>query len=111
MSEDEIFGIRDLLVENGVDYYETPAGNWNISAAAIWLRDESQLQQTKDLVKAFQLDYEQRARASFAKRRRLGQVESISVRIRRQPLRVLLYVIAGLLVLYLSTAPFLHLAR
>lgn len=111
MSEDEILGIRDLLADKGIDYYETPPGNWNISAGAIWLREEHQLQRAKTIVETFQHDYERQAMASYEERRRLGQIDTLLTRLGRQPARVLLYLAAGLLVLYLSTVPFLHMAH
>src|SRR4030065_1675214 len=37
--DDEAEDIRALLNRNGIDYYETPAGNWAESVPAIGLND------------------------------------------------------------------------
>ena len=70
--EDEAEDIRQLLRNNDVDYYETPAGNWGISMPALWLRDESQLTTAKSLVDDYQQQRLQNARADYEQQKREG---------------------------------------
>ena len=48
--EDEADDIKNLLADNKIDYYESPAGNWEISVHALWLNDESQSARAKQLI-------------------------------------------------------------
>ncbi|MDN5848716.1 MAG: DUF6164 family protein, partial [Nitrococcus sp.] len=48
--EDEAEEIRDLLTEHGVAFYETLPSRWGISMGAIWLRDEHQREEAKQLI-------------------------------------------------------------
>ena len=63
--EDEAQEIRDLLSQYQIDYYETPAGNWGISMPAIWLNDEQQLEQAKELIEKYQEERQIRARRDY----------------------------------------------
>ena len=40
--DEEVNAIRELLDKHFIDYYESPAGAWGISAGAIWLIDAEQ---------------------------------------------------------------------
>ncbi len=52
--EDELEEIRALLLEHDVAFYETTAGGWGISEAAIWLHDPEQLESAKALLERYQ---------------------------------------------------------
>jgi hypothetical protein len=52
--DDEADEIRDLLTEQDIDFYETPAGNWGVSMPAFWLRDESELSAAQALLHTYQ---------------------------------------------------------
>ena len=108
--EDEAADIRALLDEHAIDYYETEAGRWGISLAAIWLRDEEQLQRARDLIDTYQQQRFTRAREEYEARKAAGEVETMLGRALRNPLRFLLYLAAVLLILYLSLMPFLGFA-
>ena len=108
--EEEAAEIRRLLNEHQVDYYETPPGNWLISAGAIWVADKHQLDRAKSIVETYQRDYAQRARENHERLARQGLVDTLTTKMKRHPLQVLLYLAAILLVLYLSTVPFLRMA-
>lgn len=105
--EDEAVEVRELLAENAIDVYETEAGRWGISLAAIWLRDESQLARARALIDDYQLQRYLRAREEYAKREAAGELDTLLGRAMRHPIRFLLYLAAILLVLYLSLMPFI----
>lgn len=107
--DDEAEDIRALLDEARIDYYETSAGRWGISLAAIWLRDESQWQQATGLIDHYQQERFQRARGEYERLVREGKAETQWDRLRRQPLRSLLYLLAILAVIYLTLLPILQL--
>jgi hypothetical protein len=109
--DDEAQDIRELLDENRIDYYETSAGRWGISLAAIWLKDESQLLQATRLIDAYQEQRYQRAREEYERLRQEGRLETLFDRFRSHPVRMLAYLLAIIGVLYLSILPFIHLGR
>ena len=65
--DDELEEIRNLLVENKIDYYETPGGNWGISMPAIWLNDDSQSEQAKLLNDQYEQKSSLRIREEYDK--------------------------------------------
>jgi hypothetical protein len=107
--DDEAADVRALLDEHHIDYYETEAGRWGISLAAIWLRDEAQLIHARELIDDYQQQRFVSAREEYEKRKAAGEVETLFGRALREPLRFLLYLAAILLILYLSLTPFLAL--
>ena len=52
--DDEADEIRQLLSDNQIDFYESPAGNWGISMHALWLNDEKQYDVARKLIDDYQ---------------------------------------------------------
>jgi hypothetical protein len=105
--EDEAEQVRRLLEANGIDYYETPASLWGVSGGAIWLKDDQPVARARDLLNEYQVQRAKDMRALHLEQRRAGGVDTLWGRVRRDPLRMLLYLAVVVLVLYLSTKPFL----
>jgi hypothetical protein len=100
--EDEVQEIRTLLDAHAIDYYETEAGRWGISLAAIWLPDGSmQEARARSLIETYQTERQQRARSQRT-------AETWIDRSLRQPLRFAAFAVAILAVLYFSLMPFLR---
>lgn len=100
--EQEAEAVRQLLDKADIAYYETTAGNWGISLAAIWLVQENDLEQAKALLSEFQQQWQQQ---SLAERVTEPQ-ETLLARLKREPIKVLLAIIAVAAILYLSIMPF-----
>lgn len=109
MPDDEIEEIRELLAEHHIDSYETPDDNWGVAMPAIWLRDETQLERARSLLADYQQQRAERARAAYRMQVREGTAPTFLDRARQQPLRLVIYLAVMVLVLYLSTMPFLDL--
>jgi len=109
--DDEIDAVLKLLQDNGIDFYETPPGNWGISAGGIWLRDAARLEAARELLTAYQQQRRAEAREAYEVMRREGSLPTLFDRVRAEPLRFLLYLAAILLILYLSTMPFIDFGR
>lgn len=107
--EDEVQEIRDLLTEHGILFYETPPSRWGISMGAIWLRDERQREEARQLMARYQQERQARARDSHARMKQEGSAETLMGKIRNQPLRVLLYLAIVAAILYFSVRPFFSL--
>jgi hypothetical protein len=109
--DDEAQDIRDHLDEGGIDYYETSAGRWGISVAAIWLKDEGQMERANAIIDEYQQQRYRTAREEYERLKREGKLENLFDRFRSDPLRMLIYVLAILAVLYLSILPIIHLGK
>lgn len=106
---DEADGVRTLLKEADIDFYETEAGRWGFSVAGIWLKDEDRFEEAREQIEHFQREHVQRVRAEYEQRRSQGETETFVARLWRHPMQVLFLVafVAG--VLYFSLMPFLSL--
>lgn len=109
--EDEAEEIRALLTANEIDFYETSAGNWGVSVAAIWLRDERQRELARQLIDDYQRERSARAREEYARLQSEGRHRTVLDLIRENPLRFAVYLAAVAAVVYFSTKPFLDLGR
>jgi hypothetical protein len=108
--EDEADDIRALLDANHIHYYETQAGRWGVSVAAIWLRDDDadHEETARRLIDDYQRRRSQDARAEYDLQLREGRAETLTDRFRREPLRLAVYAAIILAILYFTLAPFLH---
>lgn len=109
--DDEAEEIRQLLTSNKVDFYETPAGRWGISAPGIWLQDEEALRHAKSLVKAYQKERSAKQRQEYESLRRAGKNRTIMDSLKENPIQFLVYLAIIVIVLYFSIKPFFGLGR
>lgn len=108
---DEAQEIRELLDDNQIRYYETDAGFFRVGLDAIWLADDSQEEQARGLLRAYQEERSARQQASYAELVEAGQAPSTWQHFCAQPIRVLLLVCAIIFVAGLTLVPFLMLLK
>jgi len=108
--DDEAEEIRQLLTDNTVEFYETSAGNWGISFAGIWLKDEMRLAEAKALIEVYEKERLIKVRAEYDELAREGRERTMMDVIKENPIRFLIYMAVIALVLTLSIKPFLDLA-
>lgn len=106
--EDEAEEVRELLNEHRIDYYETEAGRWGISVAAIWVNDETQLATARELIDRYQEERQARVRADHEAKRRAGEHETLGSRFRHHPLRFVLYLLGIVAILFFTLMPFFN---
>ena len=109
--DDEAEEVRELLASNGIDFYETSAGNWGISVAAIWLRDESQHPQARLLIEEYQRERLARAREEYAQLQQEGKRRTTIDVIRENPVRFIVYLAMIAAVVYFSTKPLMDIVK
>ena len=107
--DDEAEEVRQLLSDNGIEFYETSAGNWQTAMPGIWLKDDGQLSLARQLLDDYQLQRLQSARENYAILKQNGQLPGLVDRFRENPLRFVLYCCGIGLVLYVSLHFFLGL--
>jgi len=106
--DDEAEDIRDLLTENNIDHYETPAGNWGISMPAIWLNEDDQLVRAKMLIDEYQKERQARIKEEYDQLKREGKRQKFISELLTNPIQFLLYVGIAAVILYFSIKPFLN---
>lgn len=109
--DDEAQELRELLDKHHIDYYETQAGNWGISAGAFWLRGEEQWQQAKQLIDDYQHQRAILAQQEYQRQQQAGESPTFFSNLKRRPLQLLFYLAAVLFILYFSLKPFLMMGR
>ena len=62
VSDEEAADVRELLNDNQLAFYETDAGRWGLSIAALWLKDGDQLRQASYLLTEYQRQRENNAK-------------------------------------------------
>lgn len=105
--DDEAEDIRRLLDNNELSYYETDAGKWGISTAAIWLIDEGQLQKAHILIGEYEKERTQRVRKEFEQLRHEGKTDTILGKFIHHPVQFVFYLAVILLIAYVSIKPFI----
>lgn len=105
--DDEAEEVRELLVDNQIDFYETSAGNWGISLPAIWITDDRQYEQARQLLQDYQVQRSLRMREEYDLQRKRGEAPSLWHSFREDPMKFIGYMGLVAAVLYLSLQFFL----
>lgn len=105
--EDEEIEVRRLLDEHHIDYYETSAGLFGMSLAALWIRDDGEIERARELLAEYHEKRFLQKRAEYEQRVREGSAESLLQRAWRQPFRTLIYLLIIATILFFTLAPFL----
>lgn len=100
--DDEAADIREVLEENHIDFYETNAGNWGISMPAIWLRDEQQHEQARQLIDEYQELRRITIQEEYARLKQSGEASTFLKNLWHYPVQTIVFIAAMVLVLYLS---------
>ncbi|EAQ64285.1 hypothetical protein MED121_19449 [Marinomonas sp. MED121] len=103
VQEDEASDIRSLLMENEIEFYETTAGRWQISLAAIWVRHNEDYEKARALIEA---DQKVRREAYQANIPDIGVLPSLWRQCRHNPVEFLFTLVAIVFVLGLTLYPF-----
>jgi hypothetical protein len=111
--DDEAGEIRLLLQEHGIEFYETPGGNWGISMPALWLNDDNEhrVEEAKALIEQYQEERAVRIRKEYEELKQQGKHRRLRDAFRERPLEFVFYLLIAALILYLSTKPFLDFAQ
>ncbi|MGQ9427487.1 DUF6164 family protein [Gilvimarinus sp. F26214L] len=105
--EEEAVAVRDLLLSEGIEFYETHAGAFGIGVAAIWLPDGEDVERARHLLADFQARHRDESRRRWQDDLAQGQADNFLRRLRREPLKVVLLLIAVGVILYVSIVPWL----
>lgn len=109
--EDEAEDVRKILNDNNLEFYETSAGNWGISTAAIWLKNKDQHESAKKLIEQYQTQRGISQRNNYEELKQSGDHKTLLDTFKENPLRFIAYLIFIGFIIYISTKPFLDLAK
>jgi hypothetical protein len=104
--DDEAEEIRALLAEAEINFYETTSGNWGLSFAAIWLKDELEYEQANELIENYQAERYTRVREHHQSLKESGENLTRWQAFKQSPIKIPLVIIFVITLLYFSTAPF-----
>jgi len=104
--DDEAEDIRELLSCNGIDYYETPAGNWGISMPALWLHDHTQLAKARRLIEQYEDERAVRSYEEYDRLKKKRKNRTIIDGLKEHPVRFVISLAIMAVVIYLSIKPF-----
>lgn len=108
--EDEADDIRGLLANNQIEFYETTAGSWGTSTAAIWLKNRDDLDQARDLIDQYQQERGTTQREAYEALKNAGKNRTIIDAFRENPIRFIAYIAFIIIILYFSIKPFISLS-
>lgn len=109
--EDEAGEIRELLDSQGIDYYETTAGNWGVGQPGIWVRDPQQAAMANKLLADYWQNRRWRIREQQARLDAEGRQRKPLEMLVRAPLRFIAVIGVIAAVVYFSIKPFLDFLR
>ena len=99
--EEEADGIRELLDKHHIGFYETPVDRWGVSMPAIWIQDENQIDEAKQLLETYHQQVLEEQRHNHV------QSETLLGRWLNKPITTLAYIALIAFVLYLVISPFI----
>lgn len=107
--EDEAEDVRELLNTNHLEFYETSAGNWGVSTAAIWLKNEDDLDNAKELIEQYQNERGLTQRHIYEQLKNSGEHKTLLDAFKENPFRFIAYILFVGFIVYVSTKPFISL--
>ena len=105
--DDEADDVRALLDSAHIAFYETRPAVLGLFAGGLWVADDSRVQAAKTRIAEYQQARQLRARADYEAARRDGSAETSWQTIRRQPVKVLVLLLAAMLIAAITVLPFI----
>jgi hypothetical protein len=108
--DDEADEVRELLNSNQIEFYETTAGSWGTSTAAIWLKHRDDLEQVKNLIGQYQQQRSIKQRRAYEDLKKDNKHKTLMDSFKENPLRFIAYIAFIIIILYFSLKPFISLS-
>ncbi len=103
--DDEAEDVRKLLDEHHIPWYETQPSRWGISHGGIWVTEDRDIPEATRLFNIYQTERSARARAEYAAGRKAGTVPTFWTYLRRNPMYVIITILAAIFVLVVAALP------
>ncbi|MCZ2721314.1 DUF6164 family protein [Marinomonas sp. 15G1-11] len=99
--DEEAAAVRKMLSEHHIEFYETTAGRWQISLAALWVRHDADFQKARALIYEDQL----KRQASY-REQKIAFWPAIMSHLKENPIEFAFTLFAIVFVAGLSVLPF-----
>lgn len=109
--DDEAQDIRALLGANNISFYETDAGFFRVGLDAIWLSDDSEAEQARELIRTYQIERTKNQQNNYALLVEQGAAPTFWQNFCAQPIRFVLLMLAIIFVAGITLVPFLMLLK
>jgi hypothetical protein len=106
VGEQEAEEVRDLLAAGGFEFYETSAGRWHISVAAIWLVNDEDSDAARESIDRYQQQRQVEQREAIRQAIDEGRASSWKDRWRDEPATLMLVWVGLAVVVVVSIWPF-----
>ena len=103
--DDEAHEVRELLINNDIDFYETTAGAFGISMPGLWLKSEEQLPKARQLIEEYQQCRQEKARQDYEQ----GTPRTFIDMFKEAPVRYISFVLVIILMCYFMITFFFNL--
>ena len=102
--DDEAQDIRELLLDNNIEYHETSAGLLGISVPGLWVVNEEQVDKARKLIDEYQQLRQKRVQEEYRLKKRTS-----TDMFKENPVRYLASIVAIILICYLMVFLFIKL--
>lgn len=99
--DDEAYEIKELLDTHEINYYETSAGNWGISMPALWLANTDELEKANKILNEYHTQRAITQRENYEQLKRERKNRRFVDVMTNNPIKLLIYLIAIVFILYL----------
>ena len=99
--DDEAHDIRELLIDNNIEYHETSAGLLGISVAGLWV-DKEQVDKARALIDEYQQLRQKRVQEDY----RLNRITPVDM-FKKNPVRYLSSILAIILICFVMVYMFI----
>jgi len=99
---EEAEDVRELLLANEIDFYETSAGSFGISMPAIWLYHQEDLEKIQPVFDEYQRQRYTTQRTLYQELKQQGELGGFLQYNLKQPLQFVIYTSIIALTLYVS---------
>jgi hypothetical protein len=101
----EAEAVRNLLEENNFEFYETHAGKWGFSVAALWLKNDDDFIAARKVIDEFQQAHSKQMQQDYEAAKAEGRIPSFWQLIRSNPILYVSYWGLIVMVLVFSIIP------
>jgi len=106
VEDDEADDVRALLDEAEIEYYETDAGRWRVSLAAIWLRQDEDYERARALLDDYQQARSERLTEEYNEKLRNGEIPTLWQRFQERPADMIAVLLAIAAIVGVMVWPF-----
>ncbi len=103
--DEEADSVRDILSQQTIEFYETSAGRWGISIAAIWVKNDADFQSAREAIDSFQKTHRIKMEQQYQRDKENGNIPTVWQILRANPVMYFMYWVLIIAILIISIVP------